>query len=248
MPLPLGTPGAGQPTTGVTVGDAVGSNTGIGFGLHEPAKMRKALSKATLTSSDEDRETGSPSISVSDMSQDNQSSNGGSGSGSTGSSVSAISKVMDAGLVPSSTHLASSSSTSSNSSARGTLSVKLISARGLAVSHAADASPEPYVVIQFEQNEFISRPPRPATSASSVPFTTATAQPLTPGNLTRSTSGLAVSTITRAFAEAVGRGKTKKDIDGSGAQTPKGEEPAGGMSWMGKPGPGDPVWKEEVAL
>ena len=69
---------------------------------------------------------------------------------------------------------------------------------------------------------------------------------MTPGNLTRSTSGLGVGTITRAFAEAVGRGKGKKD-DGSGMQTPKTEEPSGG-SWLGKPGPGDPVWKEEVSL
>ena len=69
-----------------------------------------------------------------------------------------------------------------------------------------------------------------------------------PGNLSRNTSGLGVSTITRAFAEAVGRGGKKKDQDDSGAQTPKAEEPAGGMSWMGKPGPGDPIWKEEVAL
>ena len=132
--------------------------------------------------------------------------------------------------------------------ARGTLNVKLISARGLAVSHSAETQPQPYVVMQFEQNEFVSRPPRPVASPSSVPFTTAQAQPMTPGNLTRSSSALAVGTITRAFAEAVGRGKGKRDMDGSGAKTPKAEEPVDGGGWLGKPGPGDPVWKEEVSL
>lgn len=141
------------------------------------------------------------------------------------------------GQNPSSTH---------NGQPRGLLNVKLVSARGLAVSHAADADPQPYVVMTFEQNEFVSRPPRPTTSQASVPFTQAQPTPMTPGNLTRSTSGLAVSTITRAFAEAVGRGK-KKDSEGTGAQTPRAEEPSGG-SWFGKPGPGDPVWKEEVSL
>ena len=137
---------------------------------------------------------------------------------------------------------------SSAGHARGTLNVKLISARGLAVSHSADIQPQPYVVMQFEQNEFVSSHPRPVASPSSVPFTTAQAQPMTPGNLTRSSSALAVGTITRAFAEAVGRGKGKRETDGSGLKTPKAEEPVGGGSWLGKPGPGDPVWKEEVSL
>ncbi len=135
-----------------------------------------------------------------------------------------------------------------NGQARGTLNVKLISARGLAVSHFPSTQPQPYVVMQFEQNEFVSRPPHPVASPSSVPFTTAQAQPMTPGHLTRSTSGLGVGTITRAFADAVGKGKGKRDGDGSGAQTPRAEEPPGGGGWLGKPGPGDPIWKQEVSL
>ena len=231
MPLPLGTPGAGQPTTGVTVGDAVGTNTGMGFGLHEPPKMRKAMSKG-------DGINGSGSRDVTPPDDEPANENGG-GSGSTGSSV-----TSKPGLDNGSSH--------HSNAPRGTLSVKLISARGLAVSHSADANPQPYVVIQFEQNEFVSRPPHPVASPASVPFTTSQAQPkgnsTGPGNLTRSTSGLGVSTITRAFAEAVGRGTKKKDSDDSGMRTPRAEEPVGGMSWLGKPGPGDPVWKEEVAL
>lgn len=241
MPLPLGTPGAGQPTTGVTVGDAVGGNTGIGFGLHEPPKMRKAMTKTD--GSKTPVSGGSP-----ESSQYTESTSGTSFT-TTNSSTS-------------SSALSNSRSTTSSQgidaqqhshhhpghSPRGTLSVKLISARGLAVTHNNENPPQPYVVMQFEQNEFVSSPPRPANSAAnSVPFTTAQAQPVTPGNLTRSTSGLGVGTITRAFAEAVGRGKGKKD-DASGLVTPRNEEGPGGGSWFGKPGPGDPVWKEEVAL
>ena len=131
MPLPLGTPGPSQPTTGVTVGDTVGSNTGMGFGLHEPPKMRKALNK-----------NGEPMTGKEDEGQQSGESN--SGSDSTGSSVSASKSNTD-------NH---SHHGHSSSAPRGTLSVKVISARGLAVSHAPEANPQPYVVIQFEQNEF----------------------------------------------------------------------------------------------
>ncbi|KAL5527423.1 hypothetical protein ACEPAG_6214 [Sanghuangporus baumii] len=50
----------------------------------------------------------------------------------------------------------STSSTSSSSVSRGQLHVKLIQARGLNV-HSVNA--RPYVVVQFEQNEFVSRDP-----------------------------------------------------------------------------------------
>ncbi|ODN74163.1 hypothetical protein L202_07615 [Cryptococcus amylolentus CBS 6039] len=193
--LPLGTPGAGQPTTGVTKGDTVGQTGGIGFGLHEPAKMRKAMNKNDIAS------TASPTQSV----------------------------------------------RSPTTGPRGTLRVKVISGRGLAVANSPGANSQPYVVIQFEKNEYVSRPPHPAASPSSVPFTTGTAQPVAPGNLTRSTSGLGVGAISRAFADAVGRGKKEKDSNG--AMTPKAEDaPGGGGNWLGKPGPGDPVWKEEVSF
>ena len=222
MPLPLGTPGIGQPTTGVTVGDQVGSSGSIGFGLHEPPKMRKAMSKLTEQSNTIPSESSttlddSPTQATADTMQ------------------------VDEASAP----MAQNQSHAANSQPRGTLNVKLVSARGLAVSHAADANPQPYVVMTFEQNEFVSRPPHANSSLSAVPFTQAQPTPVTPGNLTRSTSGLAVSTITRAFADAV-RGK-KKDAEASGAQTPRAEEPSGG-GWLGKPGPGDPVWKEEVSL
>ncbi|OCF35009.1 AGC/AKT protein kinase [Kwoniella heveanensis BCC8398] len=238
MPLPLGTPGAGQPTTGVTVGDSMGMSGGLGFGLHEPPKMRKAMSKLN-----EDTATTVPSgLSTSAGNNNN-------------ADVVPAPPESDQDVGPGQS--ASSSSPASASSShhhrdgggpRGTLNVKLISGRGLAVSHSAEANPQPYVVMQFEQNEFVSCPPHPTTAHSSVPFTTSTPQPVgTPGNLTRSTSGLGVGAISRAFADAVGRSKSRRDGDASGAMTPRAEEPSG-MNWMGKPGPGDPVWKEEVTF
>ncbi|WVQ65408.1 uncharacterized protein L199_003584 [Kwoniella botswanensis] len=235
MPLPLGTPGAGQPTTGVTVGDSVGMNTGMGFGLHEPPKMRKAMSKLNDGSS-------TPSTSPSSSSnvpdslpappETDQPMNAAAGSSAASSGGTSTPQHREGG------------------GPRGTLNVKVISARGLAVTNQPDGSPpQPYVVIQFEQNEYVSCPPHQTTSHTAVPFTQSTPQPLgAPGNLTRSTSGLGVGAISRAFADAVGRSKTRRDGDGSGAMTPRAEEPSGAGSWLGKPGPGDPIWKEEVTF
>ena len=226
MPLPLGTPGAGQPTTAMTVGGSVGQNQGIGFGLREPPKMRKAMSKL-----------GNEGVAPPNTAGSGQMTPDGS-------------QHLQGDYVGTATPPQQQQQSSGHSSSpRGTLAVKLISARGLAVSHSG-IQPEPYVVMQFEQNEFISRSPHTGSSHTSVPFTTAQAQPMVPaspvpGNLTRSASGLGVGTISRAFAEAMGRGKQRRE--GEGVSTPKAEEPQGG-SWLGKPGPGDPVWKEEVSL
>lgn len=215
VPLPR-TPGAGQPTTGLTVGDQVGPTAGIGFGLHEPAKMRKAMNKGDGASTPVPGQSGQAP------------------------SAAAVSAALDSA----SAHQGQSPHGHGHAHAmRGLLTVKLISARGLAVSHAESSSPEPYAVMQFEQNEYVSRPPHPAANTGgSIPFEKGQAQPMIPGNLTRSTSGLGVGAITRAFADAMSRGRGSGGQ--SGAQTPKGEE----GSWLGKPGPGDPVWKEEVSL
>ncbi|WWC62909.1 uncharacterized protein I303_105507 [Kwoniella dejecticola CBS 10117] len=230
MPLPLGTPGAGQPTTGVTVGDSVGMNTGMGFGLHEPPKMRKAMSKLNDGSSPPPPDT---IPAPQDVDHPMNASSGSSAANTGGTST------------PQHQHR-------EGGGPRGTLNVKVISARGLAVTNQPDGSPpQPYVVIQFEQNEYVSCPPHQTTSHTAVPFTQSTPQPLgAPGNLTRSTSGLGVGAISRAFADAVGRSKKREGGgEGSGAMTPRAEEPpSGGGSWLGKPGPGDPVWKEEVTF
>jgi protein-serine/threonine kinase len=121
----------------------------------------------------------------------------------------------------------------STPSIRGTLNVKLIQARGLNVAAGGDGEPQPYVVMQFEQNEFVSRTPHPVTNPSHVAFTQSQPQPL------GRTASAGLGSITRAFADAMGR---KNKGDQSGNRTP---DTAG---WIGKPGPGDPIWKEEVTF
>jgi protein-serine/threonine kinase len=127
---------------------------------------------------------------------------------------------------------------SSAPSIRGTLNVKLIQARGLNVTTGASA--EPYVVMQFEQNEFVSRTPHPVSNPSHVPFTQSQPQPVG-----RTASG-GLGSITRAFADAMGR---KKHAEG-GLRTPDQQAGAAGAGsgFLGKPGPGDPIWKEEVTF
>lgn len=69
----------------------------------------------------------------------------------------AIASPIPVAQTPSTTSSVSSASSSSSSSvSRGQLHVKLIQARGLNV-HTVNA--RPYVVVQFEQNEFVSRDP-----------------------------------------------------------------------------------------
>ncbi|KAL7420623.1 Serine/threonine-protein kinase [Cryptotrichosporon argae] len=251
--LPLGTPGASAPTTAMTVGDTLGS-TG-GFGLHEPPKMRKALSK-----------NGAPAPAPTDAEGSSPASAPRPASPATTPGPNTYANPLEPAAPPAGastaataggavdTADASSLSAGPAVAIRGTLNVRLISARGLnvgarvAASGAADA-PQPYVVMQFEQNEFVSRTPHPVATAAahqSVPFTQSQPQPLS-----RQSSGLGgIGGIGRAFAEAVG-GRKKRDSSSSaapsdsGLQTPKVEEPA---SWLGKPGPGDPIWKEEVTF
>jgi hypothetical protein len=214
----MGTPGAAAPTTQVTVGDSAG------FGLHEPPKMRRALSKLN-----DDGQT-SPQTPTQELADPTAALNLGS-----------------SGNHP--PH-------NPERAPRGTLAIKIISARNLAVSTQANApQPQPYVVITFEQNEFISRPPHPVSSTEQVGFTTSEAQPKTgaqaSGGLNipkpKDNGPLGMGTITRAFADAARRTKGSKTptANKSGAVTPE-LEPQ--QSWMGKPKAGDPIWKEEVSL
>ncbi|KAL1405855.1 Serine/threonine-protein kinase [Vanrija albida] len=191
---PIGTPGAAQPTTAVTVGDTLDGVSGMGFGLHEPPKLLKTTPGGARTPQGDGSST-----------PVNESADAQVGGGSSGS-------------------------------IRGTLNVKLIQARGLNVQPNTDA--QPYVVMQFEQNEFVSRTPHAVSTPAAVPFTQSQPQPL---GRTASAGGL--GSITRAFADAMGR----KRPEPSGAQTPKAEETQQ-PSWLGRPGPGDPIWKEEVTF
>lgn len=195
---PPATLGASRPTTGITIGDSLSGTSGMGFGLREPPKMRRAL-------------TGGEARDPSDKDTASQ----------------------------------ASSQHNPERAPRGTLKIKILAGRGLAIppitSSDPGAKPEPYVVIQFEQNEFVSRPPMQKPSASS----SAAEKPALPRTNSYGPS-LGISSISRAFADAARRTKSAKNVKADGAATPKREEtPTLGL---GSASPSDPVWKDEVSF
>jgi hypothetical protein len=143
------------------------------------------------------------------------------------------------------------------------LTVKLISARGLAVeqsSTSGGARPEPYVVVQFEQNEFVSRPalagnePEPQQQQSTTQSNSAASSLGTKTSIPRTNSygpSLGIASISRAFADAavLASGQTTPRATGSVAPMSPG---LGGSGFFGSKSSGssagDPVWKEDVSL
>ncbi|GHJ90085.1 hypothetical protein NliqN6_6487 [Naganishia liquefaciens] len=217
---PPATLGASRPTTGVTIGDSLGGTSGMGFGLREPPKMRRAL-------------TGGASAMASGSSSSNSSSSGAPGANTTTAD--------------------DTQQHSPERAPRGTLKIKILAGRGLAIppTTSADpgAKPEPYVVIQFEQNEFVSRPPvKPSARPAAATATADSKQPALPRTNSYGPS-LGIGSISRAFADAARRTKSAKNVNagksGSGASTPKIDEQAAGL---GSAAPSDPVWKDEVSF
>ena len=145
------------------------------------------------------------------------------------------------------THTTSASSSNSHptTASRGQVHVKLIQARDLTLhSHHS----RPYVVVQFEQSEFVSREPIASEAEKEVKGKA--------GPLSRTSSAIALpalnaSGISRAFEAAVrakaafGAGSTpssnNSSLDGSGSRTP-------GAGLFGSMSPHNPVWKHEVSL
>lgn len=142
-------------------------------------------------------------------------------------------------------HKTSSSSTSSGSSStnvpgptptagpsKGQIHVKLIQARGLNVR---STSARPYAVVQFEQNEFVSRDPTDEMGKE-VKGTATT--------ISRNGSSTALSALSAIGAKS-GRGK------GSNGSSPASSVSSGqsGLSLMlGRLPAHSPVWKHEVTL
>lgn len=237
-PPVLGTPGASRPVTGITVGDTMSGNDGLGFGLREPPKMRRAMtkdaSKSGLSAASLTLESGSDDASLPDHYQPPS-----SAASTTGSS-----------------HHGGHHHHNPERAPRGTLTIKLIAARNLAVPNTATGPqrPEPYAVIQFEQNEFVSRAPIPSSPQNAhAPFTTA--QPK-PAQIPRNNSfgpSLGLSSISRAFADAAKRSKApssaRRAPGASGTSTPRVEQDSQMMNdVLGSQSPSNPIWKEEVAL
>lgn len=120
---------------------------------------------------------------------------------------------------------------------RGQLHVKLIQARALNVKSIQS---RPYVVVQFENNEFVSRDP----ISDKEKEVKGTAQPLSRNNSSSALTSLAASGISRAFEAAVNRGLSRA----AGSATPTSEKPAGGLLFGSTMSPHNPTWKHEVTL
>ncbi|KAI6164924.1 kinase-like protein [Pisolithus thermaeus] len=141
----------------------------------------------------------------------------------------------------STTRTTSSSAPSSQSSggsvtSKGQIHVKLISAHGLSVTsvHA-----RPYVVVQFEQNEFVSRDPTDEMDKEVKGIATA---------LSRSSSSNAVATI--GAQRSTGKSSTKSSPTASLHSGPSltSNPPHPTQSLFGRLSAHNPVWKHEVSF
>lgn len=139
----------------------------------------------------------------------------------------------------------SSSSTSSNSTngssptagpSKGQIHVKLIQARGLNVRsvHA-----RPYVVVQFEQNEFVSREPTDETDKE-VRGTATT--------LSRNGSSNALSALTAIGSKALPEKRGKNTSAGTSPASSVSSDKSVNKNLFGRLSAHNPVWKHEVSL
>jgi len=122
-------------------------------------------------------------------------------------------------------------------SSKGQIHVKLISARGLSVTsvHA-----RPYVVVQFEQNEFVSRDPTDEMDKEVKGTATA---------LSRTSSSNAVATNSigaqRSAKSSISSSPTSSALSPPPASS---NPPSATQSLFGRLSAHNPVWKHEVSL
>jgi hypothetical protein len=142
-----------------------------------------------------------------------------------------------------------SSTTASSSSSKGQIHVKLISARGLNVSSIRS---RPYVVVVFENNEFVSRDPTVEGDKEVRGVAT---------NLSRTSSSIAISALGAigpklATRESTSRTRRQSPVSSSSSNSAKSslsvpggagtKTPSNGL--LGHMSPHNPVWKHEVSL
>lgn len=138
-----------------------------------------------------------------------------------------------------------------NTHPKGHLTVKLMQARNLNIPDSVKETSRPYIVLTFENNEFVSREPiesfdEPATKG--VATTNPSAPPTPLGGI------LGMGSISRAFDMAArsrsAASKVKLQMPGGdrgGATTPKATDEK--KEWLSaKPSCRDPLWKHEVTL
>ncbi|KAF9246987.1 kinase-like domain-containing protein [Melanogaster broomeanus] len=146
---------------------------------------------------------------------------------------------------PSTSTRASSSTISStpgpSATSKGQIHVKLICARGLNVSsiHA-----RPYVVVQFEQNEFVSRDPTDEMDKEVKGTATV---------LSRTSSSIALTTLSAIGpSRPPGKSSTNTSPSSSASSSCKAPSPINPLSTaqglFGRLSPHNPVWKHEVSF
>ncbi|KAH9918231.1 Pkinase-domain-containing protein [Epithele typhae] len=167
----------------------------------------------------------------------------GKGPGSAGSSSSSGSSASKTNGTTPATSLANSSSASIHSSvpSRGQIHVKLIQARGINVRSSIA---RPYVVVQFEQNEFVSRDPTEETDKEVKGIAIST--------LSRTSSSQAVQTLGAINNRANGRNSGGASTRSSAEPTPSSSVGSGKSQPAGVFGARisahNPVWKHEVSF
>jgi serine/threonine protein kinase SCH9 len=144
---------------------------------------------------------------------------------------------------------ASSNNSLASSSSKGQIHVKLIQARSL---HVRTVHARPYVVVQFEQNEFVSRDPTNETDKEVKGTAT---------NLSRNGSSNALSALGAIGSKAVFDNvkRTKDSASSSSSSTSSSRHPSSSVAALpnhhtiantlfGRPSAHNPVWKHEVSL
>ncbi|KAI0353554.1 Pkinase-domain-containing protein [Trametes cingulata] len=158
--------------------------------------------------------------------------------GSAGSSSSSGSSAAQTNgrNTPASSATTASSSSQPSGPSKGQIHVKLIQARGLNVR---SASSRPYVVVQFEQNEFVSRDPTDETDKEVKGVAT---------NLSRNSSSTALSALGAISDKVKGNGSARS----SAQATPSSSLGSGKSQLAGLFGSRisahNPVWKHEVSF
>lgn len=130
--------------------------------------------------------------------------------------------------------------TAGGASSRGQLHVKLIAARGLNV---ASPRARPYVVVQFEQSEFVSREPIAETDTAVRGVPVALSRVSSALNVT---AGVATSGISRALAGGTPGSSVSSGSSNGGPPTANGVLTPNLLG--GSISAHNPVWKHEVAL
>jgi hypothetical protein len=156
----------------------------------------------------------------------------------------------DNSSTPSSSSASSSSNSNSNGNgngsppnsgpSKGQIHVKLIQARGLNVR---SVNARPYVVVQFEQNEFVSRDPTDEMDKEVKGIAT---------NLSRNGSSNALSALaaigSRALPDASKRAKISTGTPPSSSASSARSSMASPNTMFGRLSAHNPVWKHEVSL